>query len=232
MSFNTPAFSALFILTLCGGCAAGSAVVTDSSPATKSPFPGAEAEAQADPSAVYDDLVVFTSKATFHGNLGGLSGADEKCNTYAKAAGLKGQFRAWLSDSTTDAISRVPEGGPWRVLDKSGKQAAVAFADRESWTGYPKANLENTEFGSTLSDLSRSTTTEIPYTWTGTKLGGKNAGCSCRDWTSSENFVSCGTGEYGGAIGSRSARPNDEQWTYVTDNPCDAPAALLCFELP
>lgn len=185
-----------------------------------------------DPGVTYNDLVVFTTKASSGGDLGGLAGADQKCTTYANAAGLKGKFRAWLSDTSTDAISRVPEGGPWRTLDKSGKQAAVAFADHDAWLGYPEVAIQNTEFGKQLSDFSTSGTTTIPYTWTGTKLGGKRAGCACEDWTSSANFVTCADASYGGGIGSRGAGPANEDWTAFGDNPCDAPAALLCFQLP
>ncbi len=167
------------------------------------------------------------------GDLGGLSGADAQCNTYAKAAGLRGTFRAWLSDSQTDAISRVPEGGPWRILDKDGKQGSIAFETKESWEGYPKVAITNTEFGKTLSELSTSTTTSIPYTWTGTALGGKGKGCHCNDWTSSANpSRDCPAGEYGGVIGSRHASQADEGWTAFGSNPCDAPSALLCFQLP
>ena len=48
-------------------------------------------------------LAVFTTKAVFDGNLGGLLGADAKCTVAAKAAGRAGKFRAWLSDSTANA---------------------------------------------------------------------------------------------------------------------------------
>lgn len=181
----------------------------------------------------FNDLVVFTTKASFAGDLGGIAGADEKCNTYATAAGLSGTFQAWLSDSSTDAISRVPEGGPWRVLDKkTGKQAAVAFANRDAWTGYPEVPLVNTEFGKELHDFSTGGTTEIPYTWTGTKLGGKKLGCHCEDWTTDKNFTSCGTSDYGGVIGSRGAGPSSEEWTNITSNPCDAKSSLLCYQVP
>lgn len=182
---------------------------------------------------VYSDLVVFTTKASFKGDLGGISGADAKCNTYAKAAGLTGKFQAWLSDSKTDAISRVPNAGPWRILDKEGKQSEIAFDNKEAWEGYPKVNVNNTEFGKTLSQLSTSTTTEIPYTWTGTQLGGKKKGCHCADWTSAANFTeNCPGSDYGGLIGSREARKNDQEWTDYGSNPCNAESGILCYQVP
>jgi hypothetical protein len=227
MNFNSVTLSSLFAVFFVAACSAGSTAIGVPGPSA-APDGG---DAGATPTEVHDDLVVFTSKASFDGNLGGLAGADEKCNTYAKAAGLAGTFRAWLSDSKTDAISRVPDGGPWRVLDRSGKQSAIAFQNRDGWTGYPQTKLYPTEFGKSIGDDSPGSTTSIPYTWTGTKLGGKKLGCACEDWTSSKNFVSCAD-SFGGAIGSREAPLSDEDWTYITDNPCDAPASLLCFQLP
>ena len=42
---------------------------------------------------------VFVSSQTYDGNLGGLAGADAKCQGLADAAGLKGTFKALLLDS-------------------------------------------------------------------------------------------------------------------------------------
>ena len=50
---------------------------------------------------------VFVTSSTFDGNLGGLAGADVKCQGAATTAGLPGTFRAWLSDSTTSASARL-----------------------------------------------------------------------------------------------------------------------------
>jgi hypothetical protein len=49
---------------------------------------------------------VFVTSTTQTGNLGGLSGADQICNDRAVAAGLTGNYLAWLSTSSMDAIDR------------------------------------------------------------------------------------------------------------------------------
>ena len=47
------------------------------------------------------------------GNLGGLAGADQVCQSLAKTAGAGGKtWRAYLSTSTVDAKSRIGNG-PW-----------------------------------------------------------------------------------------------------------------------
>jgi len=40
---------------------------------------------------------VFVTSEAYRGSLGGLDGADQKCQDLAEVAGLQGQFKAWLS---------------------------------------------------------------------------------------------------------------------------------------
>ena len=51
--------------------------------------------------------IIFVSSQTYNGNLGGLAGADEKCAGLASAAGLNGEFKAWLSGISISAASRL-----------------------------------------------------------------------------------------------------------------------------
>lgn len=59
---------------------------------------------------------IFVTSISYNGNLGGITGADANCATRAAAAPISGQFRAYLSDSTHDAVCRA--------LGLSGKLAA------------------------------------------------------------------------------------------------------------
>ncbi|TSC66687.1 MAG: hypothetical protein CEO21_126, partial [Microgenomates group bacterium Gr01-1014_80] len=56
------------------------------------------------PSASYKR--VFETSLTYDGNLGGLAGADSKCQTLADTSGRGGTWKAWLSDSATSVSSR------------------------------------------------------------------------------------------------------------------------------
>ena len=49
------------------------------------------------------------TSSSWNGNLGGLSGADAKCQQAANATGLGGTWVAWLSDSTHNAKDRIPD---------------------------------------------------------------------------------------------------------------------------
>ena len=55
-------------------------------------------------------VIVFVTSATYSGDLGGLSGADARCQELAEEGGLvmSGQYHAWLSVGSDDAASRVP----------------------------------------------------------------------------------------------------------------------------
>ena len=50
---------------------------------------------------------VFVTSTTYTGNLGGLSGADSKCQARATAANLSGVWKAWLSTGDLAASSRI-----------------------------------------------------------------------------------------------------------------------------
>jgi len=68
-----------------------------------------------------------TSSNPKGGNLGGLAGADQVCQSLAKTAGAGGKtWRAYLSTSTVDAKSRIGNG-PW--YNFKGELIAQSLAD-------------------------------------------------------------------------------------------------------
>jgi len=168
------------------------------------------------------DFVVFVTKKTFSGNLGGVAGADEECQTAAAAAGLAGTFRAWLSDfaATKNAIDQVPEGGPWRklALGRDAKLGDIVFTNRDNWKGYPRSPIDVNELG----EATPAGNAVGSKAWTGTDVGGKAYGNStCRSWDS------VGT-SYGGLYGSPG---NVDKWT--RDDiviGCGLSAALICYQ--
>jgi hypothetical protein len=77
-----------------------------------------------EPKKVLADVRVFVTSETFGADLGGVTGADAKCQAAADAvvaAELDGRtwtWTAWISDSTGDAIDRIPDGR-YRLLDNT-----------------------------------------------------------------------------------------------------------------
>jgi hypothetical protein len=171
-------------------------------------------------SGVGGDLPDFTSsgKQAFvtsttmnNGNLGGLAGADAICQGLAMTAGLTGTFKAWLSDTGTDAIDRFTSDGPWVRLD------GVKIADN-------KADLiDGTIF--TGLDLDEQNNYIINNAvWTGTTSSGVVDGSNhCNSWTD-------GTAGFNGTMGGTSKAGS--AWTFFSGaTSCDSTyARLYCLE--
>jgi len=80
---------------------------------------------------------IFVTSAIYSGNLGGLSGADAKCQALATNASLPGTYKAWLSTSATSAGSRLTHSTLPYVLVNGTPVAA-------NWTGLTSAPLLHT----------------------------------------------------------------------------------------
>jgi hypothetical protein len=148
---------------------------------------------------------VFVTRASFPGSLGGLVGADAQCASFAAAAGMAGNWKAWLSDSTTDALERIVDVGPW--LDVQG---ARVFRDKAQLMGFPDVNLHVDETGGEANGA---------Y-WTGTLLGGGKSSNDCEDWTNGAP-----------AEGTMGATSSADRWTDMGSlYPCGESLRLLCFQ--
>ena len=115
---------------------------------------------------------VFVTSTVYSGDLGGLAGADEKCQQRAVAAGLPGTFRAWLSDGTTSASARLTHSTlPYVRVD--GVQVADNWADLTD--GGLGAAIVVDELGVDI----QMNDSEV---WTATSSNGNYFGFSCANW--------------------------------------------------
>ena len=73
---------------------------------------------QCKPNCTLSQLFVFVSSVRYTGALGGLAGADAKCQALAAKAGVQGTYRAWLSDGKEAPPTRFKHGLPYIRLDK------------------------------------------------------------------------------------------------------------------
>lgn len=80
------------------------------------------------PACIKERRVVFVSSLTYTGNLGGLVGADARCQQLAQSAGLSGIFMAWLSDSQSSPAARFTKSTVPYVLP-DGQQVAKNWLD-------------------------------------------------------------------------------------------------------
>ena len=162
---------------------------------------------------------VFVSATQYDGNLGGLAGADSKCQLAADSKSLGGRWKAWLSDGTSSALERVAGSGPWVQTDRF----SVAFANRAALQTLPSEAIFEDE-DSAIAPLNRRYGIQ---SWTNTATGGSAKSLSpsfdCADWTMNSSQDSS-VGGTGGPL------EGGNQWTDAGTAPCAQANSLICFE--
>lgn len=162
---------------------------------------------------------VFITSVTYNGNLGGLAGADAKCQTLANNANLGGTtWKAWLSSSTTSSVHRLFHlAGPYKLV--GGWIIANDWNDmitkkNTTYLRQPIIQDENGRFWP-----------PVNFVWTATNTDGTtNSGHTCNNWTSSSSSSS-------GFFGWYSSSGSD--WTNYGPNipdSCNNNFHLYCFE--
>lgn len=163
--------------------------------------------------------LIFVTEDTYTGNLGGLTGADEKCQVSASQAGLPGTYKAWLSDSVTSATDRLNHSAI-AYYSTNGALVAVNWDDLTDGALYSPVNAN--QFGNF-------TETASSNVWTGTDSNGISnitdpispGLVSCQNWTADISFLI-------GPIGSKSS--TNSTWTENGGLGCDQPARLYCVQ--
>jgi hypothetical protein len=153
----------------------------------------------------------------------GLEAADCICQEHADIWGdLSGTYKAWLSDSTTSAASRMtPFDGPY--VNRRGERIA------DNWTQLTDGTLACTDIMN-YNESGDESSTQFHMVWTGTGLFGdiQNPSWTCSDWTSRAVEV---FGVYGTATGNTlGSDPRNGCWTYWHWTECDRPNRLYCVE--
>jgi len=121
------------------------------------------------------EKTVFITSAKFKGNLGGLAGADDKCQAEADGPASivpSGTYLAWLSDGTDSPDTRFTKSAhPYMLLD--GTKIAENYTDLTDGSILHAINIDST--GKTLG---------LQEFWTGTKADGTTAplALTCTGW--------------------------------------------------
>ena len=123
-----------------------------------------------------------TSSTSGTGNLGGLNGADQRCQELAKSSGLPGRaWRAYLSTSGPGGVNARDRigNGPW--YNVKGVLVAQTLAELHS----DKANINNDtaldEQGRTINAQGAPNRHDI---LTGSTPDGRATDMTCENWTS------------------------------------------------
>jgi hypothetical protein len=186
--------------------------------------------------------LVFVTSQAFNGNLGGLAGADAKCQTLARAAGLPGTYKAWLGNATVSAASRLTHATvPYTLVN--GTVIANDFADLG--TGKPnkpdvhhfflRHALDLTELGTPPVGGTATGCFNFPdnriAVWTNAGTDGRivnnNPVNSCgSNWNSAGPSTASGPFGVVGVVGEVSA--NWAEW--CGGGQCEKTAPLYCFQ--
>lgn len=155
--------------------------------------------------------VAFVTSTTQNANFGGVAGADAICASRAASAGLSGTYRAWVSSSSSSAMSRLGTASGW--VRRDGRPvAASATALLAGRILYPIA----------LDEMGGVSSAQDPAIWTGTLGTGAASGALCMDWTVSTSSLFGSSGR---------AFSGTNEWTSTAATPCAAQLAFYCFQV-
>ena len=160
---------------------------------------------------------VFATSTLQTGNMGGLAGADAKCQARAAAAGLSGTYKAWLSDGTGSPSTRFTRSTtPYELVN--GVKIANNWTDLVDGTLLAAINVTESGGVPPAGDVACTT----GHAWTNTNTDGTQANAiySCTNWTSTAG------GSTWGLFNQASG-----QWTsYCSGGLCSWNMTMYCFE--
>lgn len=187
---------------------AGADAATDAGPDAATDA-GPDAATDAGPDAGVTERRIFRTDTIQSANLGGIAGADAICAAQALAAGLEGEFKAWLSTIASPVADRVTQGSdPYVLVD--GTRVADDWSDLVDGSILAPINLDAN--GIVVQG-------EI---WTGTLATGASfPGSDCAAFTTDSSGVT-------GRCGASSA--TNATWTDNISPACSTTLGLYCIE--
>jgi hypothetical protein len=165
--------------------------------------------------AVNCDRVVFVTSTTGSGNLGGIEGADAKCNATASSSShpsVKGKtFKAWIGKLTNGKVS------PKDRLTQGTGNYVLPFGDviAKGWAPFASAVHEH---AIDRNEAGQPTTVKV---WTGATADGEASGDDCDGWTTPSAAIE---GVYGTSVETGAA------WSASGNSACNDSFALYCVE--
>jgi len=168
-------------------------------------------------------VVFVTNSADLDGALGGVAGADSKCQIRASARGLYGTYKAWITDRNGIGPANTFTQSATGYMRLDGNLVA------DSWEDLTDGTLDNliiiNEYGGIVGP---------PYTvWTNTTGDGTthseafegNADCGEWSWVGNDPTWQIGVVGICGPLGS-----DTQYWTEHSMITCNNGSRLYCFQ--
>ena len=170
----------------------------------------------ATPDGVSTHKLVFETLLTFNGDLGGVSGADTKCQNYANDQGYNGTYKAWIAN---DDVKSAPintftrSNVPYKYRTGGTINCPILRVIADDWTDLIDGTIEY-RIGNE------------PNKYTNVDIDGSVKGNNdCNGWTSSSSSVYGHVGR-----GGLSQYNQDYHWTDQGNVGCHKLLKLMCFE--
>ena len=157
----------------------------------------------------------------------GIASGDKLCANLAAAANFGGTWKVWLSDSTTDAINRIAEAGPWYNTPRSD----ILFRSKVDLVVAPLSWQPRDERGMVVPP---SGFIGKPDVWTGTGKTGMHKAPSLANMTNCSNWTANTYMPFGSAqdlYGYSGSVTFGGDWSENSGtNVCSDLGHLYCFE--
>lgn len=152
---------------------------------------------------------VFITSTTYTGNLGGIAGADAKCQARADAASISGAYKAWISDNSGSPDAKHTHN-PSRYQLVDGTVIADNWDDLTDGSIQHSINLDEDSHVYNGSNV-----------WTNTLQQGttKSSSDSCNNWSGTSGSAQTGYSTY-----------SNERWTDYISRACSISYRLYCFQ--
>ena len=157
---------------------------------------------------------VFVTSEVYQGDLGGLKGADAKCQALADQAGLNGTFKAYLTTASASPATRFVHSQAHYMLIFRTSVVALNFSHLVDKSLELNHAITEDENGNNPGGGTRKV-------WTGTEWIGGLEPDRCQDWIIVHSSESGDMGDYAWTNG---------KWTNSEVIACDEYAHLYCFE--
>lgn len=175
-----------------------------------------------------EDKLVFVTSTTYRGALGGINGANAKCQERAQAGGLTSggsKFRAWISVGGIDAKDNIECANNKRYMRTDGSVVAQNCDGLTS--GSILSPISSNEFGSSVPSVFDNRIRD--HVWTGTDDHGVRVGGTCFDWSSTSGVSGRAGGFRDTGIGWSNSGNVDCKRGKVSDG--SHLPRLYCFEI-